>query len=114
MNKSNQDVNQRIKAGPNAVVSSPNRKTLKNPNPKDKSQKTEEEEIVAQVSSLISNMDLNQQSKLMSQLLHGDGTLAPSGDLNPAAQMKAEENLKINIQKREPSQSQMSFGVNQQ
>lgn len=57
MNKSTQDVNQRPTAAPNAVVSSPNRKTLKNP--KDKGNKTEEEEIVAQVSSLISNMDLN-------------------------------------------------------
>jgi hypothetical protein len=35
----------------------------------------------------------------MSQLLHGgDGTLSPSGvDLNPTTQIKAEENLKINI-----------------
>jgi len=36
MNKSNQDVNQRPKAAPNAVVSSPNRKTLKNPKDKGK------------------------------------------------------------------------------
>ena len=57
MNKSTQDANQRPKAAPNAVVSSPNRKSLKNP--KEKGSKSEEEEIVAQVSSLISNMDLN-------------------------------------------------------
>ena len=46
MNKSNQDVISRPKSGaPNAVVTSPNRKTLKNP--KDKVVKSEEEEIVA-------------------------------------------------------------------
>lgn len=37
----------------------------------DLQRKTEEEEIVAQVSYLISNMDLNQQTKLMSQIISG-------------------------------------------
>jgi|TARA_B110000305_G_C19329152_1_gene583049 hypothetical protein len=35
----------------------------------------------------------------MSQLLHGEGTISPSTGVehNPTTQIKAEENLKINI-----------------
>jgi len=45
----------------------PNQHTTASPSPvPSPSQTQEEEEIVAQVSSLINNMDLNQQNRLMS------------------------------------------------
>ena len=49
-------------------------------------QRHEEEEIVAQVSSLINNMDVNQQNKLMSQIMMENPQMMNSQQMAMVAQ----------------------------